>query len=81
MAEVEWLEGLPDLRVMIDFLSDLETQPSRRKIRLCMAAFCRTIWHVMTDERCRRAVEVAERFADDPAAEADLKAAIKALPT
>jgi hypothetical protein len=80
MTEAEWLEGLPDLRAMIDYLYNLEPQPSRRKTRLCMVAFCRAIWHVMTDERCRHAVEVAERFADDLAAKADLKTAIEALP-
>jgi hypothetical protein len=80
MTEEEWLEAVPDLGVMLGYLANLEPQPSRRRIRLCMVAFCRSIWHLMTDERCRRAVEVAEQFADDPAAEADLKAAIKALP-
>ena len=80
MTEDEWLQALPDMHGMISYLYNLEPQPSRRKTRLCMAAFCRAIWHLMTDKRCRHAVEVAERFADDPAAEADLKAAIKALP-
>jgi hypothetical protein len=80
MTEAEWLEPLPDWRVMIDYLFNLEPQPSRRKTRLCTVAFCRAIWHVMTDERCRHAVEVAERFADDLATKADLKAAIEALP-
>jgi hypothetical protein len=80
MTEAEWLEPSPDLPVMIGHLFNLEPQPSRRKTRLCMVAFCRAIWHVMTDERCRHAVEVAERFADDLAAKADLKAAIEALP-
>jgi hypothetical protein len=80
MTEAEWLEASPDLRDMINYLFNLQPQPSRRKTRLCMVAFCRAIWHVMTDERCRHAVEVAERFADDLAAKADLKAAIEALP-
>jgi hypothetical protein len=80
MTEAEWLEAMPDTRGMIDCLFNLKPQPSRRKIRLCMVAFCRAIWHVMTDERCRHAVEVAERFADNLAAKADLKAAIEALP-
>jgi hypothetical protein len=80
MTEAEWLEALPDLGMLIGHLANLEPRPSGRKIRLCMAAFCRAIWHVMTDGRCRHAVEVAERFADDPGAEAELKAATKALP-
>jgi hypothetical protein len=81
MTEAEWLEALPDLHVMIGYLANLEPQPSRRKTRLCTVAFCRAIWHLMKDDRCRHAVEVAERLADDPAADADLKAAIKALPS
>jgi hypothetical protein len=80
MTEAEWLEPSPDLGAMIDYLYNLAPQPSRRKTRLCTAAFCRSIWHVMTDQRCRHAVEVAERFADDQATKADLKAAIEALP-
>jgi hypothetical protein len=80
MTEAEWHEALPDLHMMIGHLANLEPRPSGRKTRLCMAAFCRAVWHVMTDGRCRHAVEAAERFADDPGAEADLKAATKALP-
>jgi hypothetical protein len=81
MTEAEWLAEVADLPALITYLYNLEPQPSRRKTRLCMVAFCRAIWHVMTDGRCRHAVEVAERFADDPAAATDLKAAIEALPT
>jgi hypothetical protein len=81
MTETEWLDTQADPHVMIDHLATLKPEASRRKTRLCMVAYCRSIWHIMTDERCRHAVEVAERFADDPAAEADLKAAIKGLPT
>jgi hypothetical protein len=80
MTEAEWLDTLPDSRVMLDHLASLEPRPSRRKTRLCMIAFCRAVWHVMTDERCRHAVEVAEQFADDPGVEDALKAATKGLP-
>src|SRR5262249_17819765 len=78
--EAEWHEAVPDLGMMIGHLAGLEPRPSHRKARLCMAAFCRAVWHVMTDGRCRHAVEVAERFADDPGAEADLKAATTPRP-
>jgi hypothetical protein len=62
MTETDWLNAVePDK--MRDFLR-LKKLASERKLRLFTAAACRRIWPLLADERSRRAVEVAERFAD-----------------
>lgn len=66
MTEKEWLES-SDPDEMLVGLKDF--QPSDRKLRLFMCACCRRIWNLFKDDRCREAVEVAERYADGLASE------------
>jgi hypothetical protein len=60
MTEEEW-RASSDLELM---WWALRPKPNLRKRQLFAAACCRRIWHVLIDERCRRAVEVLELLAD-----------------
>lgn len=59
MNEQQWLTS-DDPATMMAAL----TLVSDRKLRLFACACCRQVWHLLTDPRSRRAVEVAERYAD-----------------
>jgi hypothetical protein len=61
MTEAEW-KSCHDPLVMLDFLLATELDP--RKARLYGVAVCRRIWHLLYDERSKRAVEASEAFAD-----------------
>lgn len=60
MTEAEWLQGT-NPAPMLEFL---QGQVSDRKLRLFACACCRTIWHLLADQRSRQAVEIAEDFAE-----------------
>jgi hypothetical protein len=60
MDEATWLT-CSDPVAMLDFVAHAAVE---RKLRLFACACCRRVWHLMGDERCRRAVEGAEAFAD-----------------
>src|SRR5438045_3147508 len=68
MTEKEWLNAM-DPEAMLSWLAKSVRPRRRRKLRLIAVGFCRLIWPILEDELCRRAVEVAELFADGLATE------------
>ena len=60
MTEYEWLTS-GSASAMLAFLED---RMSDRKLRLLACACCRRVWHFLTEDGGRQAVEMAERFAD-----------------
>jgi hypothetical protein len=75
VTEAEWL-ACDDAETGLHFV---RSRASWRKLRLFMVGCCRRVWPAITEESHRRAVEVAERFADGRAAEAEREAAFQAL--
>lgn len=68
MNEVDWLTG-PDPTPLLDYL---EGKVSERRLRLFACACCRRWWSRLRDSRARRAVEMAERFAEGQASADEL---------
>jgi hypothetical protein len=74
MTEAKWL-ACTDPTPLLTFLLRWASQ---RKFRLFCCACCRRTWLLLTDERSRTAVEIAERYADQTATAYEREAAEEA---
>lgn len=72
MSEAEWMAEKDPL-ALLRYLT--RNNACTRKLRLFAVAMCRLGWTRLSDERSRRAVEVAERYADSQALQTDLRGA------
>jgi hypothetical protein len=72
MTETEWL-ACTDPMPLWEFLRDSGKFTERKRLFFA-AACCRSIWHLLVDPRSRRAVEVAEQWADGQAGQEQLMA-------
>jgi hypothetical protein len=70
MTEAEWL-ACDDLLRMVTYIA---CTASDRKVRLYGCACCQRLGSLLTDERSRRAVEVAELFAESRVGNSELEA-------
>lgn len=71
MTDSEW-SGTTDLHGMMEFVRG---EASERRLRLFACACCRLRWHLLTHPDSRRAVEVAEQYADGLATPDELRSA------
>ena len=71
MAAV-WNSAKPDWLIWVATRHGVLTD---RELRLFACWSARQVWHLLTDERSRTAVAVAERFANGEATQAELAAA------
>jgi hypothetical protein len=75
MTEREWMK-MGDPEVGLRFL---RRKASARKLRLFAVGCCRRVWGLLPEGPCRRAVEVAESYADGLATREQLRRAALAV--
>jgi hypothetical protein len=73
MTEAEWL-ACTEPKLMLTQLHGDRVDGGRQR-RLLACASCRLIWHLLREEKHRKAVEVSERYADGMADLAELSTA------
>jgi hypothetical protein len=73
VTEAEWLIATDPVAM----LDDLRGKASDRKLRLFACARCHHVWHLLTGESNRKAVEIAEQHADRLATTNQLRVARK----
>ncbi len=76
MTEAEWLACTDPTEMMYELFERGRFSP--RQERLFSCACCRRIWHLLTDERSRVAVQAAERYTDGRASREELETAWRA---
>jgi hypothetical protein len=79
MTEAEWTT-CNHPKAMLTFLADSQ-KASERKLRLFCCACFRRVWHLLSNERARHALEVAERFADGSATDDEREEALAEVPS
>src|SRR5262249_24535626 len=73
MTEAEWL-ACANPTPMLEFLRG---KASDRKLRLFASACCRRLWHIVTQERSRKAIEMLERYVDGQTGQIELSRAVR----
>src|SRR5262245_45264450 len=68
MTEREWAE-CTDPQPMLEFL---QGKTSDRKLQLFACACCRRLWHLLSEDRHRQAIEVVEQYTDGLLSEPDV---------
>src|SRR5262245_59178966 len=78
MTEEQWLNARAHAQGLVWNLRSMtqvtRTKRGKRKLRLFACGCCRLVWERLRDPRLRKAVEVAEQFADGEAGKDELEA-------